>query len=243
MVSLSPQFDLRRPGGRTIAVGDIHGCSAALRALLAQIGPSANDTIVTLGDYIDRGPDSRGVLDQLIALKSRCHLIALLGNHEQMLFAARVSPPMQRRWEEFGGDATLRSLGLAGAWALSFNDLAFLESCRLSFETATHLFVHANYDPASPLNNQDEEVVSSVSLNEHLPGPHVSGKIAIVGHTTQASGEILDLGYLKCLDTDCVGGGYLTALDVGSGQIWRAKETAAPLALESEALHLPLVAH
>ena len=74
---------------RTIAIGDIHGCSAALDALLDAIRPRPEDAIVTLGDYINRGPDSRGVLDRLIKLSNQCRLIPLLGNHEQMLFEAR----------------------------------------------------------------------------------------------------------------------------------------------------------
>ena len=74
--------------GRTIAIGDIHGCSAALAALLRAIDPTALDTLVFLGDYIDRGPDSRGVLEQVIALAERCAVVPLLGNHEEMLLAA-----------------------------------------------------------------------------------------------------------------------------------------------------------
>ena len=74
---------------RTIAIGDIHGCSAALDALLDAIRPRPEDTIVTLGDYIDRGPDSRGVLDRLIDLGRRCRLVPLLGNHDQMLLDVR----------------------------------------------------------------------------------------------------------------------------------------------------------
>jgi hypothetical protein len=70
---------------RTIAIGVIHGCSAALDALLEAIGPRPDDIIVTLGDYINRGPDSRGVLDRLIDLIRRCRLVPLLGNHDQML--------------------------------------------------------------------------------------------------------------------------------------------------------------
>jgi serine/threonine protein phosphatase 1 len=61
-------------------------------------------------------------------------------------------------------------------------------------------------------------------LRDFVPGPHCSGKIAIVGHTPQVSGEILDLGYLKCIDTGCVNGGWLTGLDVESGQVWRVDE-------------------
>ena len=64
---------------RTIAIGDIHGCSAALDALLEAIRPRREDCIVTLGDYINRGPDSRGVIERLIKLKDRCRLVPLLG--------------------------------------------------------------------------------------------------------------------------------------------------------------------
>src|SRR4029453_4765190 len=71
--------------GRTIAIGDIHGCAAALGALVAAIEPTADDTLVALGDYVDRGPNSRGVLDELLALAKRCRLVPLLGNHEIML--------------------------------------------------------------------------------------------------------------------------------------------------------------
>src|SRR5438128_342790 len=80
----------RRTGmsGRTIAVGDVHGCKAALDALLAAIEPEPADTLVTLGDYVDRGPDSRGVLDRLIGLAGRCRLVPLMGNHEEALLDA-----------------------------------------------------------------------------------------------------------------------------------------------------------
>jgi predicted MPP superfamily phosphohydrolase len=72
---------------RTIAVGDVHGCSAALAALVRAIAPTSLDTLVFLGDYIDRGPDGRGVPGQVIALGERCGVVPLLGNHEEMLLA------------------------------------------------------------------------------------------------------------------------------------------------------------
>ena len=79
----------RMTEGRIIAIGDVHGCSAALAALVQAIAPTPLDTLVFLGDYIDRGPDSRGVLEQVIALAERCIVVPLLGNHEEMLLAAR----------------------------------------------------------------------------------------------------------------------------------------------------------
>lgn len=70
---------------RSIAIGDIHGCLLALKAIIAAIDLQPEDTIITLGDYIDRGPDSKGVLDQLIELEGRCNLIPLKGDHDEML--------------------------------------------------------------------------------------------------------------------------------------------------------------
>jgi len=96
--------------GRTIAIGDVHGCSAALDALIAAIRPRPDDTIVALGDYINRGPDTRGVLDRLIDLGRRCHLVPILGNHDQMLLEAR-SGLHPTTWLGMGGLATLDSYG------------------------------------------------------------------------------------------------------------------------------------
>lgn len=72
-------------------IGDIHGYSLAFERLLENISPSADDTIVTLGDYIDRGPDSRGVVQRLMRLGSECRLVPLLGNHEDLMF--QTLPP------------------------------------------------------------------------------------------------------------------------------------------------------
>src|SRR5437764_909235 len=95
--------------GRTIAIGDIHGCSAALAALLDDIGPRPEDTLVPLGDYIDRGPDSRGVMDRLTALARCCRLVPLLGNHEEMLVAALTDREALKLWLACGGVETLAS--------------------------------------------------------------------------------------------------------------------------------------
>ena len=94
----------------------------------------------------------------------------------------------------------------------------------MAFETERHFFVHANYRADMPLDQLPREVLLWESLKRHVPGPHVSGKTAIVGHTAQKNGEILDLGHLKCIDTWCYGDGWLTALDVETGQVWQANK-------------------
>ena len=74
---------------RTIAIGDIHGCAIALAKLIEAVAPQPDDTVVPLGDYVDRGIDSRGVIDQLISLAGRCRVVPILGNHEEMLLGGQ----------------------------------------------------------------------------------------------------------------------------------------------------------
>ena len=213
---------------RIIAIGDIHGCAKALTTLVEAIQPTESDTLVFLGDYIDRGPDSRGVIEQVMSLGSRCTVVPLLGNHEEMLLGALAGGSSDVQfWIKFGGAAALNSYGWTGLpeWrnAIPGEHIRFLKRCRDYFETVRHIFVHAYYDPNLPLHEQKWEGMRWASLPT-VPDPHSSGKVAIVGHTAQKSGEILDLGYLKCIDTFCYGGGWLTALEVETGQIWQANE-------------------
>jgi serine/threonine protein phosphatase 1 len=206
---------------RTIVIGDIHGCSAALRAVVDAIGPTTDDRFITLGDYVDRGPDSRGVLDFLLELQQRCRLIPLMGNHELMLLDALENPHVIGFWLECGGDAALRSYG-GQLRNIPPEHLEFIRRCRRYFETPTHFFVHANYAADVPLDEQPDYLLFWEHLRHHIPAHHENGKRAIVGHTSQKSGEILDLGHVVCIDTFCHGGGWLTAMDVMSGEVWQA---------------------
>ena len=211
--------------GRTIAIGDVHGCSAALAALIDAIEPGPEDVVVTLGDYIDRGPDSRGVLELLIDLGRRCRLVPLLGNHEELLLDVRARRHPISWLLGIGGVATLDSYGPGRDLALiPEGHLAFLEGCLDYHETPRHIFLHANYDPDLPMEEQPYSRLRWESLRAATPAPHPSGKTVIVGHTSQRGGEILDLGHLKCIDTFCFGGGWLSALDVDTLQVWQANK-------------------
>ena len=87
---------------RTIAIGDIHGCSKALDGLIDQIKPKELDQLIFLGDYVDRGPDSNGVIERLIALRTRSRIICLLGNHE-IIFRSVLGGFPAETWLECGG--------------------------------------------------------------------------------------------------------------------------------------------
>jgi serine/threonine protein phosphatase 1 len=214
--------------GRTIAIGDIHGCSAALRALLAVIDPAPEDTLIPLGDYIDRGPDSNGVLDLLIGLAQQCRLVPLLGNHEEMLLAALADRKALEVWLACGGVEAVLSYGwVAGGPRRALAELIpeehrrFLAGCHPFHETATHLFLHAGYVPELPMDEQPGLALRWRVTDARTAAPHCSGKVAVMGHTPQKSGEVLDLGFLVCIDTDCCRGGWLTALEVDSGEVWQ----------------------
>lgn len=218
--------------GRAIAIGDIHGCLAALTALIDAIEPGPADTLITLGDHIDRGPDSRGVLDHLILLAGRCRLLPLMGDHEEMLLDALRDQSNLRRWLSCGGAETLRSYGWApgtakrslAAW-IPDTHREFLAACLPYHETASHIFVHAGVVPELPLDQQPTQALLWRVTDARTAVGHVSGKVVVAGHTPKFNGEVLDLGFLIGIDTNCVRGGWLTALETSSGLVWQADRT------------------
>lgn len=208
---------------RIVAIGDIHGCAHALDAVLAAVDPQPDDTIVCLGDFIDQGRETREAIDTLIALSQRCRVIMLKGNHEEMLLASLGSESAKNSWLMYGGVQTLNSYRFCGDIdVIPAAHLDFIRNCRDYYETDDHIFVHANYLDDTPPEEWPEYVLRWSLLDAPLPGPHISGKTVIVGHTEQRDGEVLDLGYVKCIDTACYNYGWLTALDVTSGQTWQA---------------------
>jgi serine/threonine protein phosphatase 1 len=207
---------------RVIAIGDVHGCAKALRALVEVIRPKSDDTLITLGDCVDRGPDSRLVIDELLSLRDRCRLVPLLGNHEELMLNFLDGKPQPDNWLEVGGVATVRSYSKkSDPEDITPEHIDYIRTWGDFYETSSHFFVHASYEPEQRLANQPTLTLRWHSLRDWAPEPHISSKTAIVGHTSQKSGEILDLGHLICIDTYCWGGGWLTALDTTTGQIWQ----------------------
>lgn len=208
---------------RLIAIGDIHGCLEPLEKLISEIGLATEDTVVTLGDYVDRGPDSKGVIDLLIGLEDKCNLVALQGNHEEMMLDVVKEKKPHFRWLQYGGVETLDSYGFVGDLdIIPERHHQFFDSMVDYHETDEFMFLHANYAPELAPAEMDVHTLRWLKLTDVTPPPHVSGKRAIVGHTHDRGGEIFDLGYLACIDTYCYGGGWLTALEVRTGEMWQA---------------------
>ena len=208
---------------RQFAIGDIHGCLTALQTLANELAFGDGDTVVTLGDYVDRGPDSRGVIEFLLGLRKRCRLVALRGNHEIMMLRARDDRSLLLNWIACGGGTTLDSYGATGFQDVPESHWDFIAGTTRYYETEHDFFVHANVRPDLPLKDQPDYNL----FWEHLGGAvarHVSGRRMICGHTPQTSGLPLDLGHAVCLDNHACGGGWLTCLETESGMYWQANQ-------------------
>jgi serine/threonine protein phosphatase 1 len=215
---------------RHLAIGDIHGCINALRSLAEFVGFRSDDIIVTLGDYIDRGPNSRAVVDFMIELGEASSHIALRGNHEIMMLESRDNAGWFHSWISYGGKETLASYTHAesDADAGPFADIPdshfdFIENKLVSYyESDSHFFVHASVDPAVELADQSDAALYWRKYKD--PQPHCSGKIMVCGHTAQRSGLPASNGHSVCIDTWAHGEGWLSCLDVDSGTVWQSNE-------------------
>lgn len=156
---------------RRWVIPDIHGCSKTLRALIGQqIKPGAHDELWFLGDYIDRGPDSKGVIDYLMELENKeINLKLLLGNHEDYCIKAwekdrnakrflglRFKSKIQKIWELHGGLQTLESFGVEFAGDIPEKYIEWMRKLRYYAELEKYIIVHAglNFAIDDPLTDQ-----------------------------------------------------------------------------------------
>ncbi|MCO7223528.1 metallophosphoesterase [Pleionea sp. CnH1-48] len=211
---------------RVFAIGDIHGHLKPLQAIIQKANLVAGDTLVFLGDYIDRGPSSKAVIEYLIELESQYETIFILGNHEEALLTSRTDSDYFEAWLGFGGDTTLRSYQLPieqeSLSKIPTRHWQFLDNCREYYETDTHLFTHATIDPDVNIKYQSEENLRW--SKQFSTTPHTSGKVSVCGHVSQKNGQILNLGHSVCIDTYVYGGGWLTCLNLADNSYIQANE-------------------
>ena len=228
------------PAGELLyAVGDIHGRADLLANLLCQIEAdatargAANTTLVFVGDYVDRGPDSRGVVEMLLhGLPEGFDAHFLKGNHEAMLLDFVETPRRLDHWRMNGGGATMESYGVdvAGlvaakaspeAWHAAFtaalpkSHLNFYRSLRLYVRAGDYLFVHAGIRPGVPLEAQDETDFIWIR-HEFLDATEPFGLVVVHGHTPVDAPDLRPnrIG----IDTGAVFTGRLTALWLQDGE-------------------------
>lgn len=145
---------------RIWVVGDVHGYKKTLKKLLKKLSIEENDLVIFLGDLVDRGPDSKGVIDVVRMLSTKTTVLSLLGNHEDMLLRSVKSSRKKRKkfnlfksftretkaWFGMGGDVALKSFGKDNPAEIEDEYIDWLKSCYHFIKSENHLFVHAGFD-------------------------------------------------------------------------------------------------
>jgi serine/threonine protein phosphatase 1 len=200
----------------TYAIGDVHGCFDKLVRLLGRCRlhcAARTMRLVFVGDYIDRGPQSRRVVDLLIDTQRAAPdlVVCLRGNHEAMVLAAAAQGgEREALWLANGGAATLRSYGVARAAALPAEHLAWFRSLPLAYDDGRRYFVHAGVDPHVPLGKQHEH--DQLWIREpFLQHQGEYGRLIVHGHTPLPDGTADLRANRLNIDAGAVFGGPLTA--------------------------------
>ena len=222
MVSQDLMTEERVSGTNKIfAIGDIHGCLWSLEKLLNILPVNwGKDLVIFLGDYIDRGPDPRGVIEKILELKEfyKDKIITLKGNHEWMFerFLRGIDIDV---FLYNGGGATLRSYyNKEGYLEIPEEHLRFLKELKLYYETDNYIFVHAGLRPGKELKEQSEEDLLWIRESFYL-SEYKFPKTIVFGHTPFPAPLILEdrIG----IDTGCVYGGALTAIELPEKKIYQ----------------------
>ena len=217
------------PNGKKVyAIGDVHGCADMLDELLWIIKDDAGSLysakLIFLGDYVDRGPNSRGVIDRLISIGNDYpDAVFLKGNHEALMLDYLEEPEDLSQWIEWGGEETLHSYGVDtvgkshSALAEEFLKTApkshvdFLNGLALTHVEGDYLFVHAGVRPGAPLEEQTEADLLWIRKRFHNASPETRPEYVVVhGHTPTDKPE--DAGWRVGVDTGACYGGMLTAV-------------------------------
>ena len=200
--------------GRIIGITDIHGEYDKLCAVLNKIQPKSDDTVVFMGDYIDRGKKSREVVDEIINLQNVCNCVYLIGSHEYAMLHADVDDYYHYLFWNYGGDSTAASYGSYENIMKVHGD--FFNSLKSHHIIDGYMFVHAGIRVGIPLDQQD--LVDMVYIrSEFYRKKHGLPYKIIFGHTEFSEPQVQDDKI--CIDTGC--GKYkdapLTAIVIENG--------------------------
>lgn len=231
----------RVPQGRRVyAIGDVHGCRDLLDGLISRIEaddesrPAAETTLIFLGDLIDRGADSKGVVERVLEIKAaRPNTIILKGNHEEILLLAHAGDRRaQSLFHRVGGRETLLSYGVCPATYgacdidglgelirryVPLDHIEFLAGLTTSYRAGDYLFVHAGIRPGIPLDEQKESDLRWIR-SEFLDHKDSHGPIVVHGHSV--SSEVEERSNRIGIDTGGYASGRLTAIGLEGTERW-----------------------
>jgi serine/threonine protein phosphatase 1 len=214
---------------RTFVIGDIHGCIEEVDRLLDTLAPSGSDTVIFLGDYIDRGPSPKAVVERLVCLQHegpRC--VFLKGNHEDMFLAfLGCEGAYGEAFLANGGGVTLRSYGLEGQFGelgpdrLPEAHLEFFRALQMRHIHGDFLCVHAGLAPERSLEEQCDEDMLWIR-DEFIGHPHPFPYTVLFGHSPRRE-VLLDLPYKIGLDTGVVYWNKLSCLELESKLLFQIR--------------------
>jgi serine/threonine protein phosphatase 1 len=214
------------------AISDIHGCAKTFKALLKQISFSKEDVLYLLGDYVDRGPDSKGVIDHIWQLQSEGYTVfCLKGNHEQLMIDSLVNWEKRRSWLTYGGLETIESFAVQTLEEIPEVYIVWLKNLPHFLEIEGYLLVHAglNFELKNPL--EDETAMLWIRRwYGSIDKTWLDGRIIVHGHTPTKQlliqNSLHNLEDIPAIDIDagCVfdilGLGRLCALDLDSRALY-----------------------
>lgn len=200
---------------RLIGISDIHGEYEKLCSVLEQISPQKDDTIVFMGDYIDRGAKSREVVDKIISMQDICHCVYLIGSHEYAMMHAPTDDYYNYLFWNYGGDATAKSYGGFDNIMKIHGD--FFRSLKFYYVSGHYLFIHAGIRMGIPLEEQNPEDMVYIRSEFYRKKHNLPYKI-IFGHTEFDTPQVQDDKI--CIDTGCgkYKDAHLTAIVIESGE-------------------------
>jgi serine/threonine protein phosphatase 1 len=195
---------------RQFVIGDVHGCNVSLLALLKKIDLKIDDELYFLGDYIDRGKDSKGVFDTIFKLrKAGQKVVCLLGNHEAMLVGALSgNKEDQYFWKQHGGKQTLKSFDIYEMYDFPSLYSDFIETMPLMVEVGDYILVHGglNFNQTDPLYTT-QQMIWIRNWYQKINYEWLGKRIIVHGHTPQnyhVTQEQLDnLERDRVLNIDC----------------------------------------
>ena len=211
-----------------VVIGDIHGCSRSLRSLWEKLEPYKDRLHIFVGDYIDRGEDSKGVVEFLLSVRDQRTCVFLRGNHEEMLldWLFEEGSESASSYLHNGGRECLESYGLKSdprpedaLTQIPKSHMQFFEQLTRYIVSEKFVFVHAGLNALRPLSHQIDDDIFWIR-NEFISNIHSFRKIIIYGHTPFEQVKF-HLPYKIGIDTGLVYGSKLTAIELSEGELYQ----------------------
>lgn len=215
--------------GKRYAISDVHGCAKSMERLIQRLALQTEDHLYLLGDYIDRGPGSKEVLDLLMSLQAAgVEITPLKGNHEQLLIDGLDDQEAHDFWVKVGGNATLASFGVAHAADIPLQYLQWMDNLAYYVELPDYYLVHGGFnltledpfqDPWSMMNMRDFYVDDTFLQGRKIIRGHVPTMLSKIQEEIKGGKQSIITIDNGCVYAEVWGLGNLLAMDMDTRQL------------------------